>query len=57
MKDTLYNTMDDEGQHNGAGACEYTSQLLPAGLQPVMTDAPAMPTGLSADLRALAALG
>lgn len=34
-----------------------TSQLLPAGLQPVMTDAPAMPTGLLADLRALAALG
>ena len=35
----------------------HTSQLLPAGLQAVMTDAPAMATRLSAAVRALAALG
>ncbi len=23
MKDTMNDTMDGEGQHNGAGACEY----------------------------------
>lgn len=40
-----------------AQTLQLTFQLLPAGLQPLMTDAPHMPTGLPWSLRALAALG